>query len=86
MDRKFSELKKELFSGREPEDWELKGRDIWQGQGSFKNFKRNPVFERSRKFQKLLLCYLAIYSLFKSTKKDCAKPAKILKMTLVCIA
>jgi hypothetical protein len=35
MDREFSALKKELFSGREPEDWELKGRDIWQGQDPF---------------------------------------------------
>ena len=40
MDRQFSALKKELFSGREPEDWELKGRNIWQGVGSFKNFSR----------------------------------------------
>ncbi|MEG3908821.1 DUF3800 domain-containing protein [Microcoleus sp. w2-18bC1] len=40
MDREFSALKKELFSGKEPEDWELKGRDIWQGVGSFKNFPR----------------------------------------------
>jgi hypothetical protein len=40
MDRKFSALKKELLSRKEPEDWELKGRDIWQGQGSFKNFAR----------------------------------------------
>jgi len=40
MDTQFSALKKELFSGREPEGWELKGRDIWQGVGSFKNFPR----------------------------------------------
>ncbi|MGB3263053.1 MAG: DUF3800 domain-containing protein [Microcoleus sp.] len=40
MDSKFSALKKEFFSRREPEDWELKGRDIWQGVGSFKDFQR----------------------------------------------
>jgi hypothetical protein len=40
MDRVVSALKKELLSRREPEDWEIKGRDIWQDQGSFKNFKK----------------------------------------------
>jgi hypothetical protein len=50
MDRKFSALKKELLSRKEPEDWELKGRDIWQGQGSFKNFAREF---RLRAFKKV---------------------------------
>jgi len=50
MDRKFSALKKELLSRKEPEDWELKGRDIWQGQGSFKNFARES---RLRSFKKV---------------------------------
>ena len=40
MDREIPALKKELLSGRKPEDWELKGRDIWQGLGSFKNCKQ----------------------------------------------
>lgn len=40
MDSKFSALKKKLLRRKEPEDWELKGRDIWQGQGSFKDFPR----------------------------------------------
>lgn len=40
MDREVSALKKDLLSRREPEDWELKGRDIWQCPGSFKNFKK----------------------------------------------
>jgi len=40
MEREVSALKKELLSRREPEDWELKGRDIWQGLGSFKNCKQ----------------------------------------------
>ncbi|WP_445173384.1 hypothetical protein, partial [Microcoleus sp.] len=43
-------LKKELFRGREPENWELKGRDIWQGVGSFKKF---PEEFRLRAFKKV---------------------------------
>jgi len=50
MDREVSALKNELLSRREPEDWELKGRDIWQGQGSFKNFPREF---RLRAFKKV---------------------------------
>jgi Protein of unknown function (DUF3800) len=50
LDREVSSLKKELFSGREPEDWELKGRDIWQGVGSFKNCPREF---RLRAFKKV---------------------------------
>ena len=40
MDRVVSQLKKDLLRRKEPEDWELKGRDIWQGEGSFKDFPR----------------------------------------------
>lgn len=86
IDRKFSALKKELLSRKEPEDWELKGRGIWQGQGSFKNFKKEFRFREFKEVSETMSQLLAIYSLFKSTKKDCAKPAKILKMKLVCIA
>ncbi len=50
MEREVSALKKELFSGKEPEDWELKGRDIWQGVGSFKTFQREF---RLRAFKKV---------------------------------
>jgi hypothetical protein len=50
MDREVSALKKELFRGREPEDWELKGRDIWQGVGSFKDF---PEAARYRAFKEV---------------------------------
>ncbi|MEG4941150.1 DUF3800 domain-containing protein [Microcoleus sp. F4-D5] len=50
MDREVSELKKEILSLREPEGWELKGRDIWQGQGSFKKF---PQEFRHRAFKKV---------------------------------
>jgi hypothetical protein len=52
MDREVSALKKELLIRREPEDWELKGRDIWQGDGSFK--KKNFSWEfRLRAFKKV---------------------------------
>lgn len=40
MDREVSALKNNLLSRIRPEDWELKGRDLWQGVGSFKNFPR----------------------------------------------
>ncbi|MDF0556650.1 DUF3800 domain-containing protein [Kamptonema sp. UHCC 0994] len=50
MDREVSALKKVLFSGREPEDWELKGRDIWQGVGAFNNLRRE---NRLRAFKKV---------------------------------
>jgi hypothetical protein len=36
MDREVSAIKKELLSGREPEDWEIKGHDILQGKKPFK--------------------------------------------------
>jgi hypothetical protein len=36
MDREVSAIKKELLSGREPEDWEIKGHDILQGKKGFK--------------------------------------------------
>jgi hypothetical protein len=49
MDSKFSALKKELFSEKEPEDWELKGRDIWQGVGEFKDCEREFRLEGFKK-------------------------------------
>ena len=61
MDREVSALKKELFRGREPEDWELKGRDIWQGQGSFKNFKKESrlrAFKEVSETITLLPCHI----------------------------
>lgn len=50
MDREVSALKKELFPGKEPEGWEIKGRDIWQGEGSFN--KCRPEF-RLRAFKQI---------------------------------
>ena len=50
MDREFSALKKELLSRREPEDWELKGRDVWQCVGAFNN---SPREFRLRAFKKV---------------------------------
>jgi hypothetical protein len=66
MDRDVSALKKELFRRREPEDWELKGRDIWQGVSSFKNFPREfrlRAFKKISEIMSQLPCH--IYSLFK---------------------
>jgi hypothetical protein len=37
MDRELRSLKQSWLSGDKLTDWELKGRDIWQGQGKFKN-------------------------------------------------
>jgi hypothetical protein len=54
MDREVSTLKKELLSGMEPEDWELKGRNIWQGQGSFKNYPRESRLRAFKQISKTL--------------------------------
>ncbi|MEG4628404.1 DUF3800 domain-containing protein [Microcoleus sp. AR_TQ3_B6] len=54
MDREVSALKNELFRGKEPEDWELKGRDIWQGVGSFKNFPREFRLRAFKKFSETM--------------------------------
>jgi hypothetical protein len=61
MDREVSALKKELFRGKEPEDWELKGRDIWQGEGSFKNCPRQlgfRAFKKASETMSLLPCHI----------------------------
>lgn len=39
MDRDVLSLKKSLLSADQLESWELKGHDIWQGKGKFKNVK-----------------------------------------------
>ena len=61
MDWEFSALKKELFSGREPEDGELKERDIWQGQGSFKisrEFRLQALKKVSKNYESVTLPYI----------------------------
>jgi hypothetical protein len=50
MDREVSALKKELLPGKKPEDWELKGRHIWQGEGSFKRCRQES---RLRAFKQI---------------------------------
>jgi hypothetical protein len=50
MDREVSALKKELLPGKKPEDWELKGRHIWQGEGSFKGCRQES---RLRAFKQI---------------------------------
>jgi hypothetical protein len=36
---KFSSIKQSILNTKEAEDWELKGRDIYQGAGNFKGYK-----------------------------------------------
>jgi len=50
MDREVSALKKKLLPGKKPEDWELKGRHIWQGEGSFKGCRQES---RLRAFKQI---------------------------------
>jgi hypothetical protein len=79
MDRKFSELKKKLFSGREPEDWELKGRDIWQGQGSFKNFKKESrlrAFKEVSETITLLPCHIFAVQVNKKRLRETSEDIK----------
>ncbi|MBC6434575.1 DUF3800 domain-containing protein [Nostoc sp. HG1] len=54
MDREVSALKKELVSGKEPKDWELKGRDIWQGLYPFDKRKQEIRFGYFKKISQVL--------------------------------
>ena len=86
MDSKVSALKNEILSRREPENWELKGRDIWAGEDSFKKFPqefRHRAFKKVSETMSQLPCHIFAVQV---NKKTWRQPAKILKMTLVCIA
>jgi hypothetical protein len=79
MDREFSALKKELFSGREPEEWELKGRDIWQGVGSFKNFPRGfrlRAFKEVSETMSQLPCHIFAVQVNKKRLRETSEDIK----------
>jgi len=79
MDREVSALKKELFSGKEPEDWELKGRDIWQGVGSFKNFAREfrlRAFKEVSKTMSQLPCHIFAVQVNKKRLRETSEDIK----------
>ncbi|NEQ67085.1 MAG: DUF3800 domain-containing protein [Symploca sp. SIO1B1] len=40
IDREFLSFKRSVRPNSKPEEWELKGREIWQGVGKFKKVKR----------------------------------------------
>ncbi|MEG4836599.1 DUF3800 domain-containing protein [Microcoleus sp. B9-D4] len=79
MDSKFSALKKELLSRREPEDWELKGRDIWQGQGSFKDFQRTVrlrAFKEVSETMSQLPCHIFAVQVNKKRLRETSEDIK----------
>jgi hypothetical protein len=79
MDREFSALKKELFSGREPENWELKGRDIWQGLGPFKSSRREfrlQAFKKVSETMSLLPCHIFAVQVNKKRLRETSEDIK----------
>lgn len=79
MDREFSALKKELFSGREPEDWELKGRDIWQGLGPFKSSRREfrlQAFKKVSETMSQLPCHIFAVQVNKKRLRETSEDIK----------
>jgi len=79
MDRVVSQLKKDLLRRKEPEDGELKGRDIWQGEGSFKDF---PEAARYRAFKEVsetmsqLPCHIFAVQVNKKTWRETSEDIK----------
>lgn len=79
MDREVSALKKELFSGKEPEDWELKGRDIWQGVGSFKKVSREfrlQTFKKISEAMSQLPCHIFAVQVNKKRLRETSEDIK----------
>lgn len=79
MDREFSALKKDLFSGREPEDWELKGRDIWQCLGLFKSSRREfrlQAFKKVSETMSLLPCHIFAVQVNKKRLRETSEDIK----------
>ncbi|WP_445247030.1 DUF3800 domain-containing protein [Microcoleus sp. OTE_8_concoct_300] len=79
MDREVSALKNELLSRREPEDWELKGRDIWQGVGSFKNFPREfrlRAFKKVSETMSQLPCHIFAVQVNKKRLRETSEDIK----------
>jgi hypothetical protein len=79
MDREVSALKKEILSRSEPEGWELKGRDIWQGVGSFKKFPeefRHRAFKKVSKTMSQLPCHIFAVQVNKKTWRETSEDIK----------
>ncbi|MDB9514073.1 DUF3800 domain-containing protein [Kamptonema animale CS-326] len=79
MDREVSALKKELFSGREPDDWELKGRDIWQGVGAFNNLRRENrlrAFKQVSETLSKLPCHIFAVQINKKRLRETSEDIK----------
>ena len=79
MDREVSALKNELLIRREPEDWELKGRDIWQGVGSFKSFPREfrlRAFKKVSQTMSQLPCHIFAIQVKKKRLRETSEDIK----------
>ncbi len=58
---KFQHLKRSYLGGGNLEDWEFKGRHIWQGVASFKNFPRKfrlRAFKKVSETMSQLRCHI----------------------------
>jgi hypothetical protein len=79
MDREVSALKKEILSRREPEGWELKGRDIWRGEDSFKKFPqefRHRAFKKVSETMSQLPCHIFAVQVNKKTWRETSENIK----------
>lgn len=79
IDREFLSFKRSLFPSAKPEEWELKGRDIWQGIGKFKKIRweyRIQVFLQLAEALSRLPCTIFAVQVKKKTLRDGEKESK----------
>ncbi|MEQ8465408.1 DUF3800 domain-containing protein [Coleofasciculus sp. E1-EBD-02] len=79
MDSIILSFKKGILSGGQLENWELKGRDIWQGLGKFKKVKREyrmQVFLQISEILNQLPCHILAIQVDKKGLRDSGESIK----------